>query len=86
MTATVVLPIALLGATALYLVFLWLACAIVASYLSDRKGYTEKPGLAAGLILLILGPIIFLLIPAKKDSAWKRFGPFGSTMRSSAER
>lgn len=84
MTATLVAPLALLGATALYLLFVWLASAIVASYLSDRKGYTEKPGLAAGLILFVLGPIIFLVLPAKKDSAWKRFGPFGSTMRDSS--
>lgn len=73
----------LIGATALYLLFAWLVCAIVASYLSERKGYTEKPGLAAGLILFVLGPILFLVLPAKKDSAWKRFGPFGSTMKSS---
>jgi len=83
MTATLVAPLALLGATALYLLFVWLASAIVASYLSDRKGYTEKLGLAAGLILFVLGPIIFLVVPAKKDSAWKRFGPFGSTMKGS---
>ncbi len=84
MTATLVAPLALLGATALYLLFAWLASAIVASYLSDRKGYTEKPGLAAGLILFVLGPIIFLVLPAKPNSAWKRFGPFGSTMRKSS--
>jgi len=83
MTATITAPVALIGATALYLLFAWLACAIVASYLSDRKGYTEKSGLAAGLILFVLGPIIFLVLPAKKDSAWKRFGPFGSTLRGS---
>ena len=83
MIATVVTPLALLGATALYLLLVWLASAIIASYLSERKGYTEKPGLAAGLILFVLGPIIFLLLPAKKDSAWKRFGPFASTMKAS---
>jgi hypothetical protein len=83
MIATFVAPLALLGATALYLLFVWLASAIVGSYLSQRKGYTEKSGLAAGLILFVLGPIIFLLLPAKKDSAWKRFGPFGSTMKAS---
>ena len=36
---------ALLGATGLYLLFIWLASAIAASWLSDRKGYGEKPGL-----------------------------------------
>ncbi len=83
MTATLVLPLALLGAKALYLLFAWLASAIAASYLSERKGYTGKPGLAAGLILFVLGPIIFLLVPAKKESVWKRFGPFGSTLKGS---
>ena len=29
----------------------WLLAAIVASYLSERKGYGEKPGLATGLLL-----------------------------------
>ena len=45
--------IAAMGATALYLLYAWLASAIVASYLSKRKGYGEKPGLAAGLILSV---------------------------------
>ena len=33
---------ALLGAKALYLLYAWLASAIVASYLSERKGYGER--------------------------------------------
>lgn len=80
---TLTAPLAVIGATALYLLFAWLACAIIASYLSQRKGYTEKSGLAAGLLLFVIGPIIFLVLPAKKDSPWKRFGPFGSTMKNS---
>ncbi len=80
MTATFVL--ALLGAKALYLLFAWLASAIVASYLSGRKGYGEKPGLASGLLLTVLGPIIWAFVPARKDSQWKRYGPFGSTPKS----
>ena len=43
---------ALLGAAALWLMYLWLLSAIVASYLSERKGYGEKIGLAFGLLLL----------------------------------
>ena len=42
---------ALLGATALWLTYAWLASAIVASYLSGRKGYGERVGLASGLLL-----------------------------------
>jgi hypothetical protein len=68
---------ALLGAKALYLTFLWLASAIGASWLSDRKGYGEKPGLASGLILTVLGLVIWLLVPARAESRWKRLGPFG---------
>ena len=36
--------IALMGATALWLMYLWLASCIIAGYLSDRKGYGEKAG------------------------------------------
>ncbi len=43
---------ALMGAAALWLLYLWLLAAILASYLSERKGYGEKLGLAFGLLLL----------------------------------
>ena len=69
--------IALIGAKALYLLFAWLASAIVASYLSGRKGYGEKAGLASGLILAVIGVIIWLVWPAKPESDWKVIGPFG---------
>jgi hypothetical protein len=67
--------LALLGAKALYLLLIWLASAIVASWLSDRKGYGEKPGLASGLLLTLLGAIIWLVWPARPGSAWKTEGP-----------
>lgn len=70
--------IALLGAKALYLLFVWLASAIVAQYLSDRKGYGEKPGLVTGLLLSFIAPIVWLLIPARADSRWKLQGAFGA--------
>ena len=69
--------LALIGANALYLLYLWLLSAIVASYLSDRKGYGEKPGLASGLVLSALGAIVWLFVPAKPDSKWKPIGAFG---------
>jgi hypothetical protein len=68
---------ALLGAKALYFTFLWLLSAIGASWLSDRKGYGEKPGLATGLILSVLGLLIWIFVPAREGSRWKRLGPFG---------
>ena len=80
MTASLVF--ALLGAKGLYLLFVWLASAIAASYLSGRKGYGEKPGLASGLLLTVIGPIIWVFVPARKDSPWKRYGVFGSTPKS----
>ena len=69
--------IALIGAKALYLMYLWLLSAIAASYLSDRKGYGEKIGLAFGLLLTFVGPIIWLIWPPKEHSKWKTLGPFG---------
>ena len=69
--------LALIGATALWLTYLWLASAILASYLSERKGYGEKPGLATGLCLTIVGTIIWLIVPAKQESKWKTIGVFG---------
>jgi hypothetical protein len=77
--------IAAMGATALYLLYAWLASAIVASYISNRKGYGEKPGLAAGLILSVLGVLLWLVWPARSDSRWKLQGPFGSGGKTVAE-
>ena len=70
--------IAAIGAKALYLLYAWLASAIIASWLSDRKGYGPKVGLAAGLLLSVVGVIVFLIWPARRDSRWKLQGPFGS--------
>jgi hypothetical protein len=67
----------LLGAKALYLVFAWLLSSIVASYLSERKGYGERPGLASGLLLNAIGVIIWLVWPARPESLWKKIGPWG---------
>jgi hypothetical protein len=69
--------LALIGAKALYLMYLWLLSAIVASYLSERKGYGERIGLAFGLLLTFVGALIWLVWPAKQNSKWKRLGPVG---------
>jgi hypothetical protein len=66
--------IALLGVKALYLLVLWLISAIVASWISDRKGYGEKPGLATGLLTSAVAILVWLLIPARPDSRWKLQG------------
>jgi hypothetical protein len=63
--------------TALYLLLIWLASTVAASWLSERKGYGEKPGLAAGLFLSAVGALLWLVWPARRDSKWKIQGPFG---------
>ena len=60
------------GVLALYLLLLWLGSAIVGAYVSERKGYGNKPGLASGLLLSVVGAIIWALIPPKPDSPWKQ--------------
>jgi biotin transporter BioY len=61
---------ALIGSTALYLLFAWLASAIVASWLSDRKGYGEQVGLASGLLLTFVGVLVWLVVPGRSGSRW----------------
>jgi hypothetical protein len=68
---------ALLGSSALWLLYAWLLSAIVASYLSNRKGYGEKAGLASGLLLHVVGVVIWLIWPPRPDSKWKTLGPWG---------
>jgi hypothetical protein len=67
--------LALVGAKALYLLVIWLLSAIAAGWLSNRKGYGERPGLASGLLLTFVGPIVWLLWPARAESRWKQEGP-----------
>jgi len=69
------IPIALIGAKALYLLYAWLIGCIVASWLSERKGYGERPGLATGLFLSLLAIPIWLVTPARPASKWKLQGP-----------
>ena len=77
--------LAAIGPKALYLTFLWLFSATAASWLSERKGYGERPGLAAGLLLSAIGVIIWLVWPAKEDSRWKLQGAFTSGDKTLAE-
>jgi hypothetical protein len=70
--------IALMGAWALWFLYLWLASCIFAGYISNRKGYGDKPGVATGLCLSAIAIIVWLVWPPKPESKWKIVGPFGS--------
>lgn len=65
---------AVIGAQALYLLFVWLLSAAIGSWISDRKGYGEKVGLAFGLILSAIGLLIVLVLPGRPGSKWKTEG------------
>ena len=65
---------AVIGAKALYLLFVWLLSAAVASWVSERKGYGDRVGLAFGLILSAIGLVIVLLLPGRPGSKWKTQG------------
>jgi hypothetical protein len=69
--------LAIIGVKALWLLYIWLASAIICSYLSGRKGFGERPGLATGMLLSAIGVIIWLVVPAKDDSTWRRDGVLG---------
>ena len=62
---------ALIGAKALYFLFLWLASAAAAAWMSERKGYGERVGLTFGLILSVIGLVIVVLLPGRPGSKWR---------------
>ena len=74
---------ALIGAKALYLLFVWLISAAAGAWLTQRKGYGERLGLAFGLILSAIGLLIALLLPARPGSAWKVEGAVPRSWRRS---
>jgi hypothetical protein len=69
---------ALLGAKALYLLYAWLISAALSGYLAERKGYSERAGLACGLLLFVLGLLIWIVWPAREGSKWRTAGIIGS--------
>jgi hypothetical protein len=76
---------AVFGVKALFLLYIWLIAGIVCSYLSQRKGYGERPGLATGLLLSAIGIVVWLVWPAKAESDWKVRGVFGRERKSAAK-
>ena len=68
---------ATIGTKALWLLLAWLVGAAVSSYLSERKGYGDKAGLASGLILSAFAIVIWVVMPPRANSDWKLKGPVG---------
>ena len=77
--------LAAVGAKALFLLYGWLGGAIIASLLSSRKGYGERAGLATGLLVPVVGAVVWLLWPARANSSWKVQGILGRGEKTVAE-
>lgn len=65
------MSLAVIGTAALWLTFVWLASAIVASLFSAAKGYGEQWGLVTGAVLSLLGAFVWAVIPPREISRWK---------------
>ena len=70
-----------IGAKALFLYMAWLIGGATSTYMSERKGYGPKVGLATGLLLSLIGTVIWLLIPARPGSDWKIKGWRGDDLK-----
>ena len=55
------------GADYFFLLYIWLGSAWLASWLSGKKGYGEKFGLGTGLLLSVVGIVVWLAIPKRKQ-------------------
>jgi hypothetical protein len=64
----------LIGVKGLYLLFAWLLSAAIGAWMTERKGYGERLGLAFGLLLTVAGLLIVLLLPGRPGSLWRTEG------------
>jgi hypothetical protein len=67
--------LALIGVKGLYLLFAWLLSAAIGAWMTERKGYGERLGLAFGLLLTVVGLLLVMLLPGRPGSLWKTEGP-----------
>ena len=65
------MSLAVIGTAALWLTFVWLGSAIVASIFSNLKGYGESWGLVTGAILSLVGAFVWAVWPPREISRWK---------------
>jgi hypothetical protein len=76
------MSLAVIGTAALWLTFVWLASAIIASLLSEAKGYGEKLGLVTGTIFSVLGAFVWAVWPPREISRWKLHGGLSGQART----
>ena len=74
--------LAVIGTAALWLTFVWLGSAIIASRFSDAKGYGEKWGLVTGTVLSVLGAFVWAVWPPREISRWKLHGGLSGPART----
>ena len=74
--------LAVIGPAALWLTFVWLGSAIIASLLSEAKGYGEKTGLVTGTIFSVLGTFAWAVIPPREISRWKLHSGLSGSART----
>lgn len=70
------LVLGVIGVTALYLLFAWLACSILCGWLAVKAGYQEKSGLATGMLLFFVGVLVWavILVAFPKEGAGLKAG------------
>src|SRR5829696_7534511 len=74
--------LAVIGTAALWLTFVWLGSAIIASLFSEVKGYGEKVGLVTGTVLSVLGAFVWAVWPPREISRWKLHGGLSAPART----
>jgi hypothetical protein len=75
------MSLAVIGTAALWLTFVWLGSAIIASLLSEAKGYGEKWGLVTGTVFSVLGTFVWAVWPPREISRWKLHGGLSGPAR-----
>ena len=76
------MPLAVIGTAALWLTFVWLASAIIASLFSEAKGYGEKWGLVTGTVFSVLGAFVWAVWPPREISRGKLHGGLSAPART----
>jgi len=58
--------IATIGGLALWLLYAWLAAVIGAGWLAARKGYRRNLGMSTGLLLSVVGLLVWAIMPSRE--------------------